>query len=88
MIRKIFLRNVLAYALLSGVFTFAVDHTKVFNQRSKYLLGIFYNGYFKNYKDGVVYFDYMIRQEPHDPQNYANLAICYKELGDTKRGAK
>ncbi|HLD87731.1 MAG TPA: hypothetical protein VI955_00230 [Candidatus Omnitrophota bacterium] len=88
MIRKIFLRNVLAYALLAGVFTFTVDHTKVFNQRSKYLLGIFYNGYFKNYKDGVVYFDYMIRQEPHDPQNYANLAICYKELGDTKRGAK
>ena len=88
MIRKIFLRNVLAYALLAGVFTFAVDHAKVLNQRSKYLLGIFYNGYFKNYKDGVVYFDYMIRQEPHDPQNYANLAICYKELGDAKRGAK
>ncbi len=88
MIRKIFLRNVLAYALLAGVFTFAVDHAKVLNQRSKYLLGIFYNGYFKNYKDGVVYFDYMIRQEPHDPQNYVNLAICYKELGDTKRGAK
>ncbi len=88
MIRKIFLRNVLAYALLAGVFTFAVDHAKVQDQRSRYLLGIFYNGYFKNYKDGVVYFDYMIRQEPHDPQNHANLAICYKELGDTKRGAK
>ncbi|MDO8675635.1 MAG: hypothetical protein Q7K71_05945 [Candidatus Omnitrophota bacterium] len=88
MIRKIFLRNVLAYALLAGVFTFAVDHAKVQDQRSRYLLGIFYNGYFKNYKDGVVYFDYMIRQEPRDPQNYANLAICYKELGDTKRGAK
>ena len=88
MIRKIFLRNVLAYALLAGVFTFAVDHAKVFEQRSKYLLGIFYNGYFKNYKDGVVYFDYMIRQKPKDPQNYANLAICYRELGDTKRGAK
>ncbi len=85
---KIFLRNVLAYALLAGVFMFAVDHAKVFDQRSKYLLGIFYNGYFKNYKDGVVYFDYMIRQGPKDSQNYANLAVCYTKLGDATRAAR
>ncbi len=86
--KRVLTTNIIAYAALALLFHFAVDHAKVFDQRSKYLLGIFYNGYFKNYKDGVVYFDYMIRQQPGDPQNHANLAICYKELGDTKRAAK
>lgn len=86
--KRVLTTNIIAYTVLALLFHFAVDHAKVFEQRSKYLLGIFYNGYFKNYKDGVVYFDYMVRQDPRDPQNYANLAICYKELGDTKRGAK
>ncbi len=87
-VKRILTANIITYAALALFFHFAVDHAKVFDQRSKYLLGIFYNGYFKNYKDGVVYFDYMIRQQPGDPQNYANLAICYKKLGDTKRTVK
>ena len=78
--RRIFSRNIVAYIALAAVLTFAVDHAKVRDQREKYLLGIFYNGHFKDYKDGIVYFDYLVRQEPDNPQHRNNLAICYKKL--------
>ena len=87
-VKFIFTRNLLAYAALGAVFVFAINHAKVEDQRYRYLLGIYYNGHFKNYKDGIVYFDYMVRQQPNDPKHYADLARCYKELGDEKRAAK
>ena len=86
--QRIFLRNITAYIALAAVLTFAVDHAKVRDQRGRYLLGIFYNGHFKNYKDGIVYFDYLVRQDPKDPKNYNNLAICYKNLGDEQQAEK
>ena len=88
LVQKIFLRNILLYIALAGILTFAVDHAKVQDQRRRYLLGIFSNGYFKNYKDGVVYCDYMVRHEPNNPRHYANLAECYSALGDQERAAK
>lgn len=87
-VKRVLTANIIAYAAVALLFHFVVDHAKVQDQRSRYLLGIFYNGYFKNYKDGVVYFDYMIRQQPGDPQNYANLAVCYVRLEDEEKAAK
>ena len=79
-IQRVFQRNIVACLALAAVLTFAVDHTKVRDQRGRYLLGIFYNEHFKNYKDGVVYFDYLLRQEPGNPQHRDNLAVCTKKL--------
>ena len=80
-IKNILSRNILAYTALTVLFTVTLDHAKAQDQRSRYLLGIFYNEHLKNYKDGIVYFDYMVRHEPNDPQHRNNLAICYQKLG-------
>ena len=79
-VKNILSRNIVAYAGLVVLFTFSLDHAKAQDQRSRYLLGIFYNEHLKNYKDGIVYFDYMARHEPKDPQHRENLAICIKKL--------
>ena len=87
-VQRILQRNIVAYIVLAAVLTLGVDHAKVSDQRGRYLLGIFYNGHFKDYKDGVVYFDYLLRQNPNDLKNYGNLSICYKELGDMRQAEK
>ena len=87
-IKRILSANIIAYAALMALFALTLDHAKVQDQRSRYLLGIFYNGFFKNYKDGIVYCDYMVRVDPKNPQHYANLAECYSRMGDEQRAAK
>ncbi len=79
-IQRLFARNISAYLVLALLLTWAVDHAKVQDQRSRYLLGIYYNGHFKNKKDGIVYFDYMHRQDPKNPAYSAGLAECYRHL--------
>ena len=61
MFKKILCRNFLLYLVLALVLALSVDWGKCFHQRGKYLLGIFYNGYFQNARDGLVYEDYLKR---------------------------
>ena len=78
-------RSVVAYAIIATVFIACFNAPRAFEERSKYLLGIFYNGNFENYKDGIVYFDYMRRQQPREIDHYLKLAMCYERLGDKAR---
>ncbi len=68
------------YAMLVCVFAVSVDSKIITHQRSRYLLGLFYNGYFENYKDGIVYFDYMARHSPTDARALVHLAYSYQQL--------
>lgn len=57
--KKIFARNFVYCALLGLFLSSAVDWRLCTIERGKYLLGIFYNGFYKNASDGAVYFDYL-----------------------------
>ena len=60
-------RSCWVYAIVVIVFALSVDFSKAFDQRSNYLLGIFYNGHFKNQQDRVVYVDYMRKHQRGKP---------------------
>jgi len=57
--RKILARNILWGALLVLLLAPSVDWRLCTIERGKYLLGIFYNGYYQNTADGIVYQDYL-----------------------------
>ena len=59
MFKKILARNIWLYVLLMLILAVSVDWHKCLIQRGKYLLGIFYNGYYQNSRDGIVYQDYL-----------------------------
>ena len=62
MFRRIISRNIWLYLCFMLILAVSVDWDKCFRQRGRYLLGIFYNGHFQNYRDGLVYQDYLKRQ--------------------------
>ena len=62
MMKVIVSRNIVLYLALGLIMSKSVDWGKCFNQRGRYLLGIYYNGYFQNNRDGIVYKDYLRRQ--------------------------
>jgi hypothetical protein len=66
--KSILSRNIVLYCVLALVLSHAVNWDKCFHQRAKYLLGIFYNGYFLNKTDGVVYKDYLKRHGTNHEQ--------------------
>lgn len=57
--KKIFSRNICWMALLALLLSFSVNWRLCTIERGKYLLGIFYNGYYQNNSDGTVYKDYL-----------------------------
>ena len=59
MFKNILLRNVWLYLILALVLAVSVNWDKCFHQRGRYLLGLWYNGYFQNPLDGQVYKDYL-----------------------------
>ena len=59
MFKKIFARNIVWIALLGLLLSQTVNWRLCTIERGKYLLGIFYNGYFQNTQDGIVYKDYL-----------------------------
>ena len=81
-------RSIWLYAAVALVFVFSVDYKKVAEERGHYLLGVFYNGDLSNYKDGIVYFDYLISQNDKDAVNYANLGSCYFALEDFSKALR
>ena len=68
------------YVLVLAVIIRLVDWKVPQTQREKYLLGIFSNGEFKNYYDGILYFDSMINHFPGRPDGYKGLGFCYFHL--------
>ena len=83
-VKRIFNRAIWVYILLAVFFRCSVDFSQAARERSHYLLGIFYNGSYKNYTDGIVYFDHLIRTQP-SAVNFANLGTCYYQKGDFKK---
>ena len=69
---RIFARNLSVYLIAVLVLAFSVRWPQVEEKRSLYLLGIFYNGYFQNRHDGIVYLDYMKRHHMSVPSPYNN----------------
>ena len=59
MIKGAFARNIVWAAFLALVLSFSVDWRLCTIERGKYLLGIFYNGYYQNSSDAAVYKDYL-----------------------------
>lgn len=83
---KLVLKDILnragvAYAVIALALFITVDGKKAHHERARYLVGVFYNENLSNYRDGIVYFDYLRHQRPSDPNNYFFLGYCYLQLG-------
>lgn len=59
MFKKIFARNILWWFLLTLCLSSSVNWRLCTIERGVYLLGIFYNGFYQNTSDGIVYKDYL-----------------------------
>jgi len=59
MVKKIIAHNIFWYALLALILATGVNWRLCTIERGKYLLGIYYNGYYQNKSDGIVYQDYL-----------------------------
>ncbi len=59
MVRAYLARNIVWAALLALFLSCNVNWRLCTIERGKYLLGIFYNGYYQNKSDGTVYIDYL-----------------------------
>ncbi len=59
MYKEIFARNIVLWAILALLLSLTVNWRLCVIERGKYLLGIFYNGYYQNISDGIVYKDYL-----------------------------
>src|SRR5580658_2421088 len=59
MYKKFFARNIIWFSLLALGLSTSVNWRLCTIERGKYLLGIFYNGYYQNTSDGIVYKDYL-----------------------------
>ena len=73
----IFNRSMWLYILIVVVFAISVNFKRAAQQRTRYLLGVFYNQDLSNYNDGIVYFGYLAGQRPKDARNYFFLGYCY-----------
>lgn len=76
-VKNVVNRSFWVYALIILIFGISVDFKKAAKQRTRYLLGVFYNQELNNYTDGIVYFDYLSRLRPNDGRNYFFLGYCY-----------
>lgn len=59
MYKEILERNIVLWAILALLLSSSVNWRLCTIERGKYLLGIFYNGYYQNSSDGIVYTDYL-----------------------------
>ncbi len=57
--KKVFLRNMAWYTFFALFLSLSINWRLCTIERGKYLLGIFYNGYYQNTSDGTVYKDYL-----------------------------
>ena len=87
-IKVILHRSVWLYLAVILVFAWSIDDRQATKERRRYLLGIFYNEELKNFKDGIIYFDYLIHQKPQEALNYFFLGYCYMQLDDDVRATR
>ena len=73
-------RSVFFYALVFLGISWLADGKISQAKREKYLLGIFSNGGFKNYHDGILYFESMINHFSGRADYYEGLGRCYLNL--------
>lgn len=59
MIKRIAATNLVWWALVALALSHSVNWRLCTIERGKYLLGIFYNGFYQNQSDGTVYKDYL-----------------------------
>ena len=85
---RFFNRSLWLYVAVAVIFAVAVDYPKASKRRALYLLGIFYNQELSNFKDGIVYFDYLAHQKPEEGRNYFFLGYCYLNLEDYHRAVR
>lgn len=78
--RPVLQSSLVLYLAVAVIFVAATDFKKAVVQRTRYLLGVFYNEDLSNYADGVVYFDYLAHLRPQDGRNYFFLGYCYLYL--------
>ena len=64
--QRILLRNFLLYLIIALLLAKSVNWQECFIKRGKYLLGIYYNGFYKNTNDGIVFEDYLKRHGSSD----------------------
>lgn len=69
-------RQLIVYVVLIILAVFLVEWDQVREKRKNYLLGIFYNGYFQNCRDGESYVSYMKRVFPQDTSYQRYLKDC------------
>lgn len=81
-------RMVWVYAVIGLVFVLAIDHKHTAQIRGRYLLGVFYNQDLQNFKDGVVYFDFMRQLKPEVPQYLFFMGYSYLQLGDLQKARR
>jgi len=85
---KVFNRAGWLYLAVMVILAWAVNDQQSAKERGRYLLGIFYNQELKNYKDGVVYFDYLVHSKPGEARNYFFLGYCYLQLKDYQKALR
>jgi hypothetical protein len=56
---KFFLRNIIWWGIVVLILSPSVNWRLCTIERGKYLLGIYYNGFYQNASDGIVYKDYL-----------------------------
>ena len=59
MYREVLGRNIVWWAILALLLSLSVNWRLCTIERGKYLLGIYYNGFYQNTSDGVIYKDYL-----------------------------
>lgn len=59
MYQKILGRNIVLWAILALLLSSSVNWRLCTIERGKYLLGIYYNGFYQNTSDGLIYKDYL-----------------------------
>ncbi len=78
-------RSVWLYVAAAVVFACLVNDKQAAKERGRYLIGIFYNEDLQNFRDGIIYFDYLAHHNPLEPRNYFLLGYCYAQLKDYRR---
>ncbi len=69
-------RYIVLYLVFAVIAATMVDWPAIQYKRSRYLLGIFYNGNFENCRDGQAYVAYMRRVIPKDKSYQQYLNAC------------
>ncbi len=88
MIKKNLQLSIVGYVVIGVVLFWLVDWRGWEKNRMRYLLGVFYNGHYQNYKDGYLYFDHKVRLEPDNATAWAGLGLCLFQLNHLKESIK